>query len=115
MAFDNDKKRPARKPAGGARTEDSGAKGKAGGKPFGKPAGKDFGKPYGKPGGKPTGKPAFKSDRPRSDERPAAAKPAAVASGVEPERISKLLARAGVASRRDVERMIMEGRIRLNG
>ncbi|HXV31095.1 MAG TPA: pseudouridine synthase, partial [Sinorhizobium sp.] len=33
----------------------------------------------------------------------------------EPQRISKLLARAGVASRRDVERMIMEGRVKLNG
>ena len=31
------------------------------------------------------------------------------------ERIAKLLARAGVASRRDVERMIGEGRIALNG
>ncbi len=31
------------------------------------------------------------------------------------ERISKLIARAGVASRRDVERMIMEGRVKLNG
>ncbi|SEK71672.1 pseudouridine synthase [Xaviernesmea oryzae] len=33
----------------------------------------------------------------------------------EPKRISKVLARAGVASRRDIERMIMEGRVRLNG
>jgi len=33
----------------------------------------------------------------------------------EPQRISKLLARAGVGSRRDVERMIEEGRIALNG
>jgi 23S rRNA pseudouridine2605 synthase len=32
-----------------------------------------------------------------------------------PQRIAKLLARAGVASRRDVERMIEEGRIALNG
>jgi len=32
-----------------------------------------------------------------------------------PQRIAKLLARAGVASRRDVERMIGEGRIALNG
>ena len=32
-----------------------------------------------------------------------------------PQRIAKLLARAGVASRRDVERMIAEGRIALNG
>jgi 23S rRNA pseudouridine2605 synthase len=33
----------------------------------------------------------------------------------EPQRIAKLLARAGVASRRDVERMIEDGRIALNG
>jgi 23S rRNA pseudouridine2605 synthase len=33
----------------------------------------------------------------------------------EPQRISKILSRAGVASRRDVERMIMEGRVKLNG
>lgn len=33
----------------------------------------------------------------------------------ESQRIAKLLARAGVASRRDVERMIAEGRIALNG
>jgi 23S rRNA pseudouridine2605 synthase len=33
----------------------------------------------------------------------------------EPQRIAKLLARAGVASRREVERMIAEGRIALNG
>jgi 23S rRNA pseudouridine2605 synthase len=31
------------------------------------------------------------------------------------ERIAKLLARAGVASRREIERMIVEGRITLNG
>ncbi|MGO7542873.1 pseudouridine synthase [Rhizobium ruizarguesonis] len=31
------------------------------------------------------------------------------------ERISKVMARAGVASRRDIERMIMEGRVTLNG
>jgi 23S rRNA pseudouridine2605 synthase len=34
---------------------------------------------------------------------------------VKPERIAKLLARAGVASRRDIERMIEAGRVRLNG
>ena len=33
----------------------------------------------------------------------------------EPQRIAKLLARAGIASRRDVERMIAEGRIAING
>ena len=32
-----------------------------------------------------------------------------------PQRIAKLLARAGVASRREVERMIAEGRVSLNG
>ena len=32
-----------------------------------------------------------------------------------PQRIAKLMARAGVASRRDIERMIAEGRIALNG
>jgi 23S rRNA pseudouridine2605 synthase len=32
-----------------------------------------------------------------------------------PQRIAKLLARAGVASRRDIERMIAEGRIALDG
>lgn len=180
MAFDDEKKRPARKPAGGAGKRDSaaGGQGGKGGKSFGKPAGKSFGKPgegrsfsksaeggsekrygkpagrsfakseeggsekrfskpegrsYGKPGdkpksfdkpegkpyGKPGGKPAFKSDRPKGDGKfagsGAAPKAATETAGLEPERISKLLARAGVASRRDVERMIMEGRVRLNG
>ncbi|MBC7311225.1 MAG: pseudouridine synthase [Rhizobium sp.] len=66
-------------------------------------------------GGKPlTRKPSAASDKPA----PKAAKPqAAIAAedGVKPERISKLLARAGVASRRDIERMVMEGRVTLNG
>ena len=34
---------------------------------------------------------------------------------LEPQRIAKLLARAGIASRREIERMIAEGRIALNG
>jgi 23S rRNA pseudouridine2605 synthase len=41
------------------------------------------------------------------------AAPSARESG--PQRIAKLLARAGVASRREIERMIAEGRIALNG
>jgi len=49
--------------------------------------------------------------------RPAA--PAEPATDTQParegERIAKLLARAGVASRRDVERMIAEGRVALDG
>jgi 23S rRNA pseudouridine2605 synthase len=43
---------------------------------------------------------------------PRSGAPSAPRSG---ERIAKLLARAGVASRREVERMIAEGRIKLNG
>ncbi|AYG65325.1 MULTISPECIES: pseudouridine synthase [unclassified Rhizobium] len=38
-----------------------------------------------------------------------------VAGDGKAERISKVMARAGVASRRDIERMIMDGRVRLNG
>ena len=37
------------------------------------------------------------------------------ASKREPQRIAKLLARAGIASRREVERMIAEGRVAING
>jgi 23S rRNA pseudouridine2605 synthase len=36
-------------------------------------------------------------------------------SSAEPERIAKFLARAGVCSRRDAERLIAEGRVKLNG
>ncbi|WP_105381608.1 pseudouridine synthase [Neorhizobium alkalisoli] len=57
-----------------------------------------------------------------AQEKPvkAARKPAPIATvstatDGKAERISKILARAGVASRRDVERMIMEGRVALNG
>nr|WP_272210439.1 pseudouridine synthase [Marinicella sp. W31]MDC2876320.1 pseudouridine synthase [Marinicella sp. W31] len=59
-----------------------------------------------KRGGKPSGKPA-----------PAAGKdaPAVDAEERAPERIAKLLARAGVASRRDAERMILDGRVKVNG
>ena len=51
--------------------------------------------------------------RRRGAGRAAFTKPAPRETG--PQRIAKLLARAGVASRRDVERMIAEGRIALNG
>jgi 23S rRNA pseudouridine2605 synthase len=43
------------------------------------------------------------------------AKPAEAEREDGPQRIAKLLARAGIGSRRDVERMIEEGRIALNG
>jgi len=45
--------------------------------------------------------------------RPASAAPQEREDG--PQRIAKLLARAGIASRREIERMIAEGRIALNG
>ncbi|MDI1295374.1 MAG: S4 domain-containing protein, partial [bacterium] len=80
-----------------------------------------FGKPtYGKPA---AGKPDYK--RPRfkkpgsgvtSPANPHPARAAATADGkTEPQRIAKMLARAGVASRREVERMIEEGRVSLDG
>jgi 23S rRNA pseudouridine2605 synthase len=50
-------------------------------------------------------------DRPRST-RPARAPQAGAADG---ERVAKRLARAGLASRREAERLIAEGRVRLNG
>ncbi|NTF06554.1 pseudouridine synthase [Agrobacterium rubi] len=64
---------------------------------------------------KPT--PSAKPDAAR-EKKPFAAKTETVATetaATKPERISKIMARAGVASRRDVERMIMEGRVSLNG
>jgi 23S rRNA pseudouridine2605 synthase len=50
--------------------------------------------------------------KPRTGAKP---NPAHVAVTGEGERISKVMARAGVASRRDCERMILEGRVSLNG
>ncbi|AOG10263.1 pseudouridine synthase [Agrobacterium sp. RAC06] len=68
--------------------------------------------------GKPqTRKPSAKPSAAAAD-KPARAPRADAPAGEEtmkPERISKLLARAGVASRRDIERMIMEGRVSVNG
>ncbi|WP_159946778.1 pseudouridine synthase [Rhizobium sp. 18065] len=74
---------------------------------------------------RPAGKPSDRGAKPLS-RKPAAKteiNPARAArsdspagdDGMKPERISKLLARVGVASRRDIERMIMEGRVKLNG
>lgn len=87
---------------------------------------KDTRKPGGprKPGGA-AGRPArgdkpFRKDGPRKAgaSRPKAApkpNPAHLAVTGEGERISKVMARAGVASRRDCERMILDGRVSLNG
>jgi len=70
-----------------------------GGEERGPPKG---GKPFGKPGGKPfskDGKPGSKVD-----EAPKRA-----------ERIAKVMARAGIASRREVERLIGLGKVAVNG
>lgn len=56
--------------------------------------------------------------RPRKPGCPAPSKSAPAADGLpkrEGERIAKLLARAGIASRREVERMIGEGRVAIDG
>jgi 23S rRNA pseudouridine2605 synthase len=51
--------------------------------------------------------------KPRRAEHKAAPPPPA--SAEKPQRIAKLLARAGIASRREVERMIADGRIAIDG
>jgi pseudouridine synthase len=60
-------------------------------------------------------KPAPEKAKRTPKSAPAAAAAVSADEAVKPERISKLLARAGVASRRDIERMIMDGRVSLNG
>ncbi len=82
-------------------------------RPGGKPAGRDK-KPY-------TGARKTAADHSGAEinesEKPRKPRPAATETfGADvPQRISKIMARAGVASRRDIERMIMEGRVSLNG
>lgn len=69
------------------------------------------------PGSRPA-RPPFKKAKtaPTKPANPHPARAAAAASGKnEPQRIAKLLARAGIASRREIERMIEEGRVTLNG
>lgn len=74
-----------------------------------------------RPGAKPFSRDDRSKARPKAGgDKPAkaaAARPAAAETDGEAkaERISKVMARAGVASRRDIERMIMEGRVTLNG
>ncbi|RWX77129.1 pseudouridine synthase [Neorhizobium lilium] len=60
---------------------------------------------------------AFKTDGERADKPARSVAPSATSTEADDkaERISKILARSGVASRRDIERMIMEGRVSLNG
>ncbi len=53
-------------------------------------------------------------EKPKAPAKPAAAKPAATKT-TEGERIAKVLSRAGVASRREAERMIELGEVSVNG
>ncbi|WP_353622829.1 pseudouridine synthase [Rhizobium sp. CC-CFT758] len=85
----------------------------------------------GKTASKPGAKSAVKSSAPAKTRAKADAAPkkqvrsakreefaadaGSTAGDGKPERISKILARAGVASRRDIERMILDGRVTLNG
>ncbi len=74
-------------------------------------------KPPAKPPAKPpTDKPRRAHIIPRAAAKPGA-KPAAEAAAEKTggERIAKVLARSGVASRRDAERIIAEGRVTVNG
>ena len=125
---------PKTESAGGTR----GAKpeGKAFGKPAGKPEGKPFGRPAGKPkgrgivrdeaehssaprggfkpGGKPGGRPGPRGAKPGPKPAPEP-RPTGTPIATEDGRIAKVLARAGVARRREAEKMIEEGRIAVNG
>ncbi|WIW89759.1 pseudouridine synthase [Sphingobium sp. V4] len=61
-------------------------------------------------------KPGAKKPAPARPANPHPAHAAAASDGKgEPQRIAKLLARAGIASRREIERMIEEGRIAKDG
>ncbi len=63
-------------------------------------------------GGKRPGKPAAKSP---AKQRVAAPAPAPREGAFEGDRIAKVMARAGVCSRRDAERWIADGRVAVNG
>ena len=55
------------------------------------------------------------NNAPRRDRGAARAEAAAAPGKLEPQRIAKLLARAGVGSRRDIERFIADGRVAIHG
>ncbi|MDQ0454985.1 pseudouridine synthase [Rhizobium paknamense] len=91
----------ARSETGGKPDRRSGARTANPGKPFKAAAAKGEGN-----------RPVKAAFRPKRTEAPGAV---TGDETMKPERISKLLARAGIASRRDIERMIMEGRVSVNG
>ncbi|QGM94277.1 pseudouridine synthase [Methylocystis rosea] len=79
---------------------------------FDKPAARDAESARDKRPGKPLAKPFVK---PPSKQRVAAPAPAPREGAFEGDRIAKVMARAGVCSRRDAERWITEGRVAVNG
>nr|WP_295659307.1 pseudouridine synthase [Polymorphobacter sp.] len=84
-----------------------------GGRPVKVPRGRDAAAPRGRDD---SAKPSRANNAPRRDRGTARAEAASAAPGkIEPQRIAKLLARAGVGSRRDIERFITEGRVAING
>ena len=102
--------------AKGAKPAATGGPGKPSAKPTrsgGKPGAKPV-RPGGKPGAKPGPKPARPDGKPAVRKAPAAS-PALAPETTGSDRIAKVLARAGVASRRDAERMIEAGRVTVNG
>jgi 23S rRNA pseudouridine2605 synthase len=126
MTFKDKPKRPGGKPESRDRKPRDGEARPSAKKPYAGAKSEDGKTPYGgakadgakRPGGKSfSAKPAAAGSVAAKAGKPAprAEKVAEQGGGPKPERISKLLARAGVASRRDIERMIMEGRVSLNG
>ncbi len=71
-------------------------------------------KPFSGKGSRDGGKPGFRKDRPSAFSNKS--KPIGVILPDSPEeRIAKVIARAGIASRRDAEALIAEGRVTLDG
>lgn len=68
-----------------------------------------------KPGGKPKPEMRDRRGRPGAEGKSGPAAPAERDEAADSGRIAKILARAGVASRRDAERMVLEGRVKVNG
>ena len=69
----------------------------------------------GRPVKVPRGDGSRANNAPRRERGIVRAEAAASPGKIEPQRIAKLLARAGIGSRRDIERYIEDGRISING
>ncbi|NNM71314.1 pseudouridine synthase [Enterovirga aerilata] len=123
MADSNDRggKRPGRpggRPPRGQSFPDGPRRGGSGGDGRGKPPGRFGAERAGRREDGPRTRPFERRENRRSEEKPAdAPAPARQPEAAPPaeERIAKVIARAGVASRRDAEAMIAEGRVTLNG